>query len=50
VHPTEEPRVRAEAGAEPPLANHPFFWGAFLLIDCGEVPENEENQEKGTLD
>ncbi|MDR0608536.1 MAG: CHAT domain-containing protein [Planctomycetaceae bacterium] len=40
LHLDEEPRVRMESGAEPPMANHPFFWGAFLLIDRGEVPEN----------
>ena len=37
----EEPRVRNESrepGAEPPIANHPFFWGAFMLIDRGESP------------
>jgi hypothetical protein len=35
----EEPRVRKEAGVEPPIANHPFFWGAFMLIDRGEKQE-----------
>jgi hypothetical protein len=34
----EEPRVRKEAGDEP-IANHPFFWGAFMLIDRGEKQE-----------
>ena len=32
----EEPRVRKEPNVEPPIANHPFFWGAFMLIDRGE--------------
>ena len=36
----EEPRVqrdaRAPADATPPIANHPFFWGTFMLIDRGE--------------
>ena len=33
----EEPRVRADRDMEaPPIANHPFFWGAFMLIDRGE--------------
>jgi len=33
----EEPRVRAEPNMEePPIANHPFFWGALMLIDRGE--------------
>lgn len=47
----EEPRVRSTASDEAPLANHPFFWGAFLLIDRGEMPETEEGQpEKSKLD
>jgi len=33
----EEPRVRRDANMEEvPIANHPFFWGAFMLIDRGE--------------
>ncbi|MCL2006009.1 MAG: CHAT domain-containing protein [Planctomycetaceae bacterium] len=36
----EEPRVRRDANMESvPIANHPFFWGAFMLIDRGERPE-----------
>ena len=37
----EEPRVRKDPrnpNAEPPIANHPFFWGALMLIDRGESP------------
>ena len=37
----EEPRVRKDTRdpeAEPPIANHPFFWGAFMLVDRGEIP------------
>jgi hypothetical protein len=37
----EEPRVRKEPGTEPPVANHPFFWGAFMLIDRGEKTETK---------
>jgi CHAT domain-containing protein len=33
----EEPRVRIEPNMEEvPIANHPFFWGAFMLIDRGD--------------
>jgi hypothetical protein len=35
----EEPRVRKDPKVEPPIANHPFFWGAFMLIDRGEIAE-----------
>lgn len=48
--PAEEPRVRipqSEANAPPPSANHPFFWGAFMLIDRGEKPENTEKPASG---
>lgn len=43
LHLDEEPRVRSETGTEPPMANHPFFWGAFILIDRGDVPENPDS-------
>lgn len=43
---SEEPRVRAGKNEEPLKANHPFFWGAFLLIDRGELPA-EEGEEPG---
>jgi hypothetical protein len=33
----EEPRVRKEKDVDTPVANHPFFWGAFMLIDRGEA-------------
>ena len=36
IHLDEEPRVRKEPVDDPPSANHPFFWGAFMLIDRGE--------------
>jgi hypothetical protein len=34
------------------MANHPFFWGAFMLIDRGETAENSDSNssEKGNLD
>jgi CHAT domain-containing protein len=35
----EEPRVRKDPNVETPIANHPFFWGAFMLIDRGEIAE-----------
>lgn len=30
-----EPRVDARAAAEPPRAQHPFFWSGYLLVDVG---------------
>ena len=41
IKPDEEPRVRKEPKMEVPIANHPFFWGAFILIDRGETPTVE---------
>jgi len=35
----EEPRVRKDPNEEIPIANHPFFWGAFMLIDRGEIAD-----------
>ena len=37
----EEPRVRKDPDVEPPIANHPFFWGAFMLLDRGESTEQQ---------
>ena len=34
-----EPRVRRAQVDELPLANHPFFWGAYMLVDAGAVPQ-----------
>jgi CHAT domain-containing protein len=34
-----EPRVRKDINVDVPIANHPFFWGAFMLIDRGEKAE-----------
>jgi len=44
----EEPRVRSTTGDAAPLANHPFFWGAFMLIDRGEHPEGTTDAEPGS--
>ncbi len=43
----QEPRLkRLEEGAEPPGADHPFFWAGYLLVDTGtgdaaKPPEKE---------
>jgi tetratricopeptide (TPR) repeat protein len=39
INADEEPRVRKDPNVEMPIANHPFFWGAFMLIDRGEIAE-----------
>jgi tetratricopeptide (TPR) repeat protein len=44
----EEPRVKVSTPEEkksPIKANHPFFWGAYLLCDRGEIPVKEEKPE-----
>lgn len=49
----EEPRIRiAKNEEEVPVANHPFFWGAFLLVDRGEKPDTAQDatEEKSKLD
>ncbi len=35
IDPETEPRVQDLAGAEPPKANHPFFWAGYMLVDPG---------------
>ena len=46
----EEPRVKAASGETPPIATHPFFWGAFLLIDRGESPPSAPHGTESKLD
>ncbi len=37
-----EPRLKkVGSGAEPPLADHPFFWAAYLLVDSGQLDEGK---------
>jgi hypothetical protein len=37
---TQEPRLKKlDESAEPPDANHPFFWAGYLLVDSGSRPE-----------
>lgn len=49
VNPDAEPRIRLPSGASPPLADHPFFWAGYLLVDDGtpaQKPEPAEPAEK----
>ncbi|GHT22659.1 hypothetical protein FACS189419_05530 [Planctomycetales bacterium] len=41
----EEPRIKIDSDVEPPFANHPFFWGGYLLISRGELPLENNNTE-----
>ena len=37
-----EPRLKKNtAGADPPLAEHPFFWAAYMLVDSGQLDEGQ---------
>lgn len=38
LEPAREPRLRWPTEAEPPPAEHPFFWAGYLLADTGVVP------------
>ncbi|MDR3234625.1 MAG: CHAT domain-containing protein [Planctomycetaceae bacterium] len=42
----EEPRVKEKETEETPFANHPFFWGGYMLIDRGELPQEEQKAEE----
>jgi tetratricopeptide (TPR) repeat protein len=46
----EEPRLRTVAADKAPIANHPFFWGAFMLLDRGEKAAVEEEEKESALD
>ncbi|TWT73834.1 CHAT domain protein [Posidoniimonas polymericola] len=51
LDPYQEPRLKLrDLGAEPPSADHPFFWSGYLLIDAGYEPPPEELQEAGPGD
>ena len=45
VNPEAEPRIRLPAGASAPLADHPFFWAGYLLVDDGTPPQKPEALE-----
>ncbi len=45
VNPDAEPRIRLPSGASPPLAEHPFFWGGYLLVDDGTPAQRAEPAE-----
>ena len=49
LDPKEEPRVRIDPGEQAPSAAHPFFWGAFVLVDRGEKPAPDEAENKDVL-
>jgi len=38
LSPDKEPRLRESKGVEEVTAEHPFFWGGYLLIDSGAEP------------
>lgn len=43
LEPEREPRVKkGSAHGDPPNAEHPFFWSAYLLADSGVVPPGED--------
>ena len=47
----QEPRLRKFKAETPPLADHPFFWAGYLLVDDGTLPRDEEENlvEKGNF-
>ncbi|MEX0712984.1 MAG: CHAT domain-containing protein, partial [Pirellulales bacterium] len=38
LDPALEPRLKHEDVAQPPKADHPFFWAGYMLIDTGTSP------------
>jgi hypothetical protein len=46
IAPESEPRVRLDGTAVPPRADHPFFWGGYLVVDTGTQPTPAATAEK----
>jgi tetratricopeptide (TPR) repeat protein len=46
ITPESEPRVRLDGTSTPPKADHPFFWGGFLVVDTGTEPATPATAEK----
>jgi hypothetical protein len=47
----QEPRLkRLEEGAEPPGADHPFFWAGYLLVDTGTGGPAQPQEEATVKD
>ena len=51
VDPGLEPRVKDEAKKAAPLAENPFFWAGYLLVDTGSKPrtsaDDDEPEDQG---
>ncbi|MGL6193237.1 MAG: hypothetical protein ACRC2T_00275, partial [Thermoguttaceae bacterium] len=43
----EEPRLKSSKEDEPLRAEHPFFWGAFMLVDRGEIKDEFADENNG---
>jgi tetratricopeptide (TPR) repeat protein len=37
----DEPRIKSDSKDAAPMANHPFFWAAYCLVDRGSAPGQE---------
>jgi len=46
ITPEAEPRVKLDGSNTPPRADHPFFWGGYLVIDTGTEPPPAVTAEK----
>ena len=47
LNPAAEPRIRRSVGGNIPMANHPFFWAGYLLIDPGTQPHRPDEAPNG---
>ena len=49
---SQEPRLKRldETAAEPPRADHPFFWAGYLLIDTSPRTDRNKNAEQAPLE
>ena len=49
LRPEMEPRLEIPATVEPPKAEHPFFWAAYMVCDSGTQPKKVEQGEDDPL-
>jgi len=50
IDPAMEPRVKTRKDDPPLTADHPFFWGGYLLIDTGLLIDSEPPASQGKTD
>jgi len=45
LDPGLEPRFKPDGQRDPPLADNPFFWAGYMLVDTGSLPRTSGDEE-----